>query len=38
VIGDIMFNEGAEFKLYECLGFDRVLSQIEIEYIINIIK
>lgn len=38
VLGDVMFGEGAEFQLYECLGFDRVLHNDEIEYIINIIK
>jgi hypothetical protein len=38
VIGDTMFEEGADFKLYECIGFDRALNQIEVEYIINIIK
>jgi hypothetical protein len=30
VIGDTMFEEGANFKLYECLGFDEVLTEEEI--------
>jgi hypothetical protein len=35
VIGDVMFNEGGEFKLYECLGFDRVLNENEVKFIIS---
>jgi hypothetical protein len=35
VIGDTMFNEGGEFKLYECLGFDRVLNENEVKFIIS---
>jgi hypothetical protein len=38
VVGDTVFNEGAEFKLYECLGFNVCLEKDDINYIISIIS
>jgi hypothetical protein len=38
VIGDTLFQEGAEFELYDCIGFDRKLSNKEIIRIRNIIR
>jgi hypothetical protein len=38
VIGDTMLQEGAEFELYDCIGFDRILTDKEINKIRSIIK
>jgi hypothetical protein len=37
VIGDTMFNEGADYDLYYCMGFNRKLSKQDIENILSII-
>jgi len=38
VIGDTMFNEGAQFDLYDCIGFDKTLDDATIHKIVNILK
>ena len=38
VIGDTMFQEGAEFELYDCLGFDRKLTNKELIKLRTLIK
>jgi hypothetical protein len=38
VIGDTMLQEGAEFELYDCIGFDRILTDKEINRVRSIIK
>jgi len=38
VIGDTIFKEGADFMLYECIGFNSSLQEDDIKYIISIIN
>jgi hypothetical protein len=38
VIGDTIFKEGADFKLYDCIGFNSSLQEDDIKYIISIIN